>query len=75
MKSIESLARVDVLCVDKTGTITKGMPEVTDVIGLKAEEKEILSLAYALESKSEHPIAKAIVKEAKSEYTEHKEQK
>ena len=64
-EAIENTGRITIVALDKTGTITKGMPEVTDVIGLKAEEKEILSLAYALESKSEHPIAKAIVKKAK----------
>ena len=64
-EAIENAGRTTIVALDKTGTITKGMPEVTDVIGLKADEKEILSLAYALESKSEHPIAKAIVNNVK----------
>ena len=66
-QAIENTGRTTIVALDKTGTITKGMPEVTDVIGLKADEKEILSLAYALESKSEHPIAKAIVEKAKTD--------
>ena len=62
MNCIETLARVDVLCVDKTGTITEGKPKVTDIVS-DAQENELLKLALALESKSEHPLAKAILEE------------
>ena len=65
MKSIEALARVDVLCVDKTGTITSGEPKVTDMIPAEGiSEEELLGFAYALERKSEHPLAHAILQEA-----------
>ena len=65
MKSIEALARVDVLCVDKTGTITSGEPKVTDIIPAEGvSEEELLQMAFALEKKSEHPLAKAILLEA-----------
>lgn len=56
--SLELTGKTDIVALDKTGTITKGEPEVTDVIG----DKELLRTAYSLERKSEHPIAKAIVK-------------
>lgn len=60
--SLENTGKVKTVALDKTGTITKGEPEVTDIIG-----DNLLSLAYALEKKSEHPIAKAIVKKAEEE--------
>ncbi len=56
--SLEMAGRTQIVALDKTGTITKGEPEVTDVIG----NKELLQIAYSLEKKSEHPLAKAIVK-------------
>ena len=61
--SLEMAGRVQIVALDKTGTITKGDPEVTDVIG----EAELLQIAYSLEIKSEHPLARAIVKRAESE--------
>ena len=62
MKSIETLARVNVLCVDKTGTITTGQPKVTDILPVDGiSEQELLETAFSLEKKSEHPLAKAIV--------------
>ena len=61
--ALESLARVDVLIVDKTGTLTEGKPELTDVIAADGgmDEAEILSLAASLERGSEHPLAEAIL--------------
>ena len=59
-ESIEELSRIDELAFDKTGTLTYGVPEVVEVISDKP--KEMLYLLASLESKSEHPLAKAIVK-------------
>lgn len=56
--SLEITGKTEIIALDKTGTITAGAPEVTDVIG----DDALLELAYSLEAKSEHPIAKAIVK-------------
>ena len=61
-KYIESLARADVLLIDKTGTITMGRPQVTDVIplnGLSADE--LLGLTASVEHDSEHPLAAAVL--------------
>ena len=60
-ESLETVGRIDIIVMDKTGTITKGEPKVTDTI---AFDKSLLTKAYALEQKSEHPLAKAVVKEA-----------
>ena len=61
--ALERLAKVDVLIVDKTGTLTEGKPELTDVIaaGSGMDEAEVLSLAASLERGSEHPLAAAIL--------------
>ena len=66
--ALESLARVDVLIVDKTGTLTEGKPELTDVIAADGgmEEVEVLSLAASLERGSEHPLAEAILAGARA---------
>ena len=61
--SLELTGGTQIVALDKTGTVTKGEPEVTDVIG----DGELLKLAYSLEIKSEHPLAKAIVNKAESE--------
>ena len=61
--SLEMTAGVQIVALDKTGTITKGEPEVTDVIG----SDELLALAYSLEAKSEHPLGRAIVKRAEEQ--------
>ena len=63
--SLEETGKMDIVVLDKTGTITKGEPEVTDIIAVEGFDGEILlKVAYVLEKMSEHPLAKAIVKEA-----------
>lgn len=63
--SLETSGKISVIALDKTGTITKGEPEVTDIVAEDAtSEAELLKTAYSLELKSEHPLAKAIVKKA-----------
>ena len=65
--SLEETGKVRVVALDKTGTITSGEPRVTDLLPADGlTESKLLSLAYALEEKSEHPLARAIVKEAES---------
>ena len=66
--SLEEAGKTDVVALDKTGTITSGEPRVTDLFpaeGITAEE--LLSLAYTLEKKSEHPLAQAILKKGREE--------
>lgn len=63
--SLEETGRVKIVALDKTGTITKGEPRVTDIIPMIGyDEETLLKLAYSLEAKSEHPLAKAVVNEA-----------
>ena len=62
--SLEALAHVDTVVLDKTGTITQGTPAVTDLIPLATNDTALLSIAAALEEKSEHSLAKAITKAA-----------
>jgi P-type Cu2+ transporter len=59
--ALETSARIDTVVMDKTGTLTKGQPEVTDVVVDGIDEDEMLGLVAAVESASEHPLAAAIV--------------
>ncbi len=66
--SLEEAGKTQIIALDKTGTITSGKPQVTGLYPMNGlEEKELLSYAYALECKSEHPLAHAIVEKAKEE--------
>ncbi len=61
-EALENTGRVQIVALDKTGTITEGKPVVTDVIPAGGiAEKDLLSAAYSLEQKSEHPLARAVV--------------
>lgn len=60
-EALENLHRVDTVVLDKTGTLTTGKPEVTDVLPGAVGEDALMRIAAALESKSEHPFAKAIL--------------
>ena len=63
--SLEKAGKVQIVALDKTGTITSGQPEVTDLLPADdISEQELLSLALALEKKSEHPLAGAVLKYA-----------
>jgi Cu2+-exporting ATPase len=62
--ALEGAARIQAVVMDKTGTLTKGQPEVVEVINGGLPEAELLRLAAAVEKESEHPLAQAIVKRA-----------
>lgn len=62
--ALENSARIQVVVMDKTGTLTKGEPEVTDMITNDIDEDELLALVAAVERESEHPLAEAIVRHA-----------
>lgn len=68
-EALEKLSKVNTVVFDKTGTITKGKPEVTDIVVLQKEitETEVLQFAGSIEKLSEHPLADAIVSKAKEE--------
>ena len=62
--SLEETGKMEIVALDKTGTITSGEPKVTDILPVKeVTEEELLQFAYALEQKSEHPLARAILAE------------
>ena len=59
--ALEETGRIEICALDKTGTVTSGEPKVTDIIPVGVSENELLKTAYSLETKSEHPLAKAII--------------
>ena len=66
--SLEEAGKIDIVALDKTGTVTSGEPKVTDIIAVQeTSENELLQLAACLEKRSEHPLAKAVM-----EYAEEK---
>ncbi len=78
---LETAARIDIICFDKTGTLTMGKPAVTDILTksqqvrladgpLPPEALELLRLAAALEEKSEHPLAAAVLRAARARHLE-----
>lgn len=73
--SLEAAGRTQIIALDKTGTITSGEPVVTDIIPAdpSVSDNELLKFAAAVEEKSEHPLAKAIIRKAKEEKIEPEE--
>lgn len=65
--ALETACRVDTVVLDKTGTVTQGKPEVTDVLPVSCTREELLETAYGLELQSEHPLASAVVDYAKAQ--------
>ena len=66
--SLEETGKVQIVALDKTGTITSGQPEVTDILPAEGfSEEQLLTLAFSLEQKSEHPLAKAVLKKAEEQ--------
>ena len=66
--SLEEMGKAQIVALDKTGTITMGQPKVTDIIPINGrDERDVLSIAYAMEKKSEHPLARAINKRARED--------
>ena len=62
--SLEEAGKTQIAVLDKTGTITKGETKVTDIIPFEITENELLKYAYSIETKSEHPLAKAVIAKA-----------
>lgn len=66
--ALEMAGRIKVIALDKTGTITKGTPVVTDVVEMGTTKEEFVSIIRSLESKSEHPLGKAVALLGEGEY-------
>jgi P-type Cu+ transporter len=66
-EALEAAHNIKYIVLDKTGTITHGKPEVTDIISFEKNQKDILKIAASIEKESEHPLAEAIVKKAQLE--------
>ena len=64
-EALEHAEKIEVLVVDKTGTLTEGKPEVTEINGIGMQEEELMALAMALEMDSEHPLAKAVIEKGR----------
>jgi Cu+-exporting ATPase len=60
-EAVQALSRIDVLVLDKTGTVTVGRPHVVDIVAREVSDAELLALAGRIESASEHPLARAVV--------------
>lgn len=72
--SLEITGKAQYVVLDKTGTITQGAPKVTDIVPADGvDERELLTLAYSLERKSEHPLAKAIINRASEDNIDYEE--
>ena len=66
--SLEETGKIQIVALDKTGTITNGTPKVTDMLPAEGiTEEELLALAFSLEKKSEHPLAKAVIEKAEND--------
>lgn len=66
-EALENAGKIQIVALDKTGTITEGKPQITDILPASGlSEKEFLSLAYALECPSEHPLARAVTEKAEA---------
>ena len=66
--ALEEAGKAQIVALDKTGTITSGEPQVTDILPAQGTERDLLALALTLEARSEHPLAKAIVRAAEAEH-------
>jgi Zn2+/Cd2+-exporting ATPase len=64
---LEQLGKITAVCFDKTGTLTEGKPKVTDVLSFGRSERDVLSMAAALETGSTHPLALSILNRAKAD--------
>lgn len=64
---LEAAGKITTVALDKTGTLTEGKPKVTDVVGIRRSEADVLGLAAALEAGSNHPLAVAILERAKKD--------
>jgi len=62
--ALENTGKIDIVVLDKTGTITEGKPKVTDIIPINTDKNELVKISASLEAKSEHPLAGAIVEYA-----------
>jgi Cd2+/Zn2+-exporting ATPase len=67
---LENLGALQAIALDKTGTITRGEPEVSDIVSIGIEERELLRLVAAVETRSTHPLAEAVVRRAQREKLE-----
>ena len=67
-ETLERLAEIDFVVIDKTGTLTEGLPQVTRIMPVSGNDEDLLGMAAAVERHSEHPIGRAIVAAASSEF-------